>query len=570
MLRRRHRTGPYPLAETRSPLRAVAPMIGAGVAVLLLLWVGKAVLSAFHIGNPVQRTAVMLTGENRGSVSVSLSGEEPRVADTELKLYPGDSVVTDRGSPATLEVFDGTTVRIDRGSSLAIEESVLGAKESIFEASLDRGAAWIKTPQVIAFSGVVLRTIATQRFEAKIPSGAEVLLSDAWIEVYSADGVGVTFRLSEVAQDLVVGEGQRFVIPPRDATITDPYAGRSSLSTEAPVSAFVRESRTLSGKQVAASGPSQDPALSPKTITIAAPAEGATMTTATVTVSGTFSPPVDAVRVNGYRAMTDPQKKTYSIEIALPDSAEITITVEALDKDGLVLEKIPRIVKRDRTPPGKPTISAPAGDGAVYRTSRAELEIRGTAPRGTAGIIVNDYRLQLFQSGDTTWSYLAATKLQNFAPGENIYRIVAVSEAGYRSDPVILTIILGEGEEGVVSGGASSGTNASSGALPSNAPLKPGTLLVTAPTAGTRHEAALAGTGAEFLIEGNVPAGTATVWVNDYKLQLYAAGKTFFNYIASTALNTVKRGTNAYDIIARDKDGNILDRLTYTIFLTTH
>ena len=78
----------------------------------------------------------------------------------------------------------------------------------------------------------------------------------------------------------------------------------------------------------------------------------------------------------------------------------------------------------------------------------------------------------------------------------------------------------------------------------------------------------LSGTGAEFLIEGSVPSGTASVWVNDYKLQLYTAGKTFFNYIASTGLNTLKRGSNTYEIIIRDTEGKILDRVTYTIILS--
>ena len=101
-----------------------------------------------------------------------------------------------------------------------------------------------------------------------------------------------------------------------------------------------------------------------------------------------------------------------------------------------------------------------------------------------------------------------------------------------------------------------------------NAPLKPGTLQITAPTAGTLHEAALSGTGVEFLIEGTVPQGTHSVWVNEYQLQLYTPGKLFFNYIASTKLQTLKRGTNTYTIVARDKAGQVLDRMEYVIKLT--
>ncbi|MEK7563707.1 MAG: hypothetical protein AAB544_04935, partial [Patescibacteria group bacterium] len=187
MLRRRHRTGPYPLAQTRSPIRALVPLAAAAVALLILLWAGKAVLSALQFGNAVQRTAVILRGDDRGSVSVSLNGEDPRVSDSELKLYPGDSVSTDRGAPATLELFDGSIIRIDRGAALTIEESVLGAKESAFALAMERGSAWIRTPESVAFSGTVLRTIETATYTAQIPSGAEVYLTETTIEVYAAD-----------------------------------------------------------------------------------------------------------------------------------------------------------------------------------------------------------------------------------------------------------------------------------------------------------------------------------------------------------------------------------------------
>lgn len=570
MLRRRHRTGPYPLAQTGSPVRALIPLAAAAVALLLLLWAGKALLSVLNFGNAVQRTAVVLRGDDRGSVSVSLNGEDPRISDSELKLYPGDTVATDRGAPATLELFDGSILRIDRGGSLTIDESYLGAKESAFGITMDRGSAWVRTPESVAFSGSVLRTIETTSYTAQIPSGAEVFLTEGIIEVYAADGVGVTFRVPDLDQDLIAGEGQKFTIPAEDATLEEAYAGRSALSSDFAASKFVAESRAVVGVRESDTEGPETVDDSSETLTVISPIDGSTVSKATVEVTGSFAPMVDTVRVNGYRTELDAEKRTYAIEITLADAESIPVTVEALDKNGIVLEKEMLTLKRDRTPPGKPAIVSPAGDGATYKTNDEELEIRGTAPRGTAGIIVNDYRLQLFESGDTKWSYLASTKLSNFTQGENIYRIVAVSDAGYRSDPAILTIILGQGDEGVISEGSSSAAPAASaGALPSNAPLKPGTLTVTAPAAGTRHEAALTGTGAEFLIEGNVPVGTASVYVNDYKLQLFSAGKSFFNYIASTGLKTLKRGENRYDIVARDREGNVLDRMTYVIVLTT-
>jgi hypothetical protein len=567
MLRRRHRTGPYALAKTRHPL---VPLLSAamGIVVLVLLfWALKAVLSVFEFGNAIAREAVILAVSDRGSVSVSLSGEEPRLADADLKLYPEDTVSTDRGAPASLSFFDGTELRMDKGGQIMIQESAQGSKRSYLETSLDRGTLWVKTPEASAFSGSIVRTLHTLAFEAHIPSGAEVLFTQDRIEVYSADGVGVTISMRSSANPIIVGEGQKFSVPQSDQAVSDPYQFRSPI-VDAP-SSFVLESRVRTIPEVEAK---PTPGMSDEPLTVLQPSEGETLRSATITVKGAYHSAIAMVRVNGYRASLDADKGTYSIEIAPPDQEEVTLSIEGLGEDGTLLAKITRTVRRDRTPPTTPTILQPSANGTTYRTSRDTVEIRGTAPRGTTGIIVNDYRLQLFTEGDNEWSYLASTKLQNFSQGENVFRVVAINATGLRSDPAVLTIILGEGEEGVVgaasNGSASSAKPLSLAALPKNDPLKPGTLSVHAPSAGTQHTAMLSGTGLELLIEGSVPPGTQSMWVNDYQLRLYSPGKTFFNYIASTALNTLKRGENPYVIVARDKEGMILDRMTYTITVT--
>ncbi|NOS67597.1 MAG: hypothetical protein HOO67_04515, partial [Candidatus Peribacteraceae bacterium] len=99
------------------------------------------------------------------------------------------------------------------------------------------------------------------------------------------------------------------------------------------------------------------------------------------------------------------------------------------------------------------------------------------------------------------------------------------------------------------------------GPLPTNAPLSPGTLTVTLPTAGTTHTE----TGTGFLLEGATSAQTSTIAVNDYVLQLYKPGKTTWNYIAETGLNNLKKGKNVYVIVARNAKQEILDTMTYTV-----
>ncbi len=568
MLRKRHRTGPYALAQTKNPLIPFVSIAAIACVLFLLVWALRSLLSVFDFGNAIEREAVILSMSNRGTVSVSLSGEDPRIADADLKLYPEDGIKTDKGTPAILAFFDGSDIRLDKGGSIVISESARGVKKSKIAVSLEKGTLWIRTPEHSTYSGTIVRTIATSSYSAAVPSGAEVLLLQDRIDVYGADGVGVLLTMAGIRDSVIIGEGQSYAVPQVDQRAGDPYQHRSAIT--AVPGDFVMESRlrTIPGSQPQTVSTEPEALLS-----ITEPKEGSTIRSATLQISGTAGDSVDMVRVNGYKALLDTEAHTFHIEIAPPDAEEITLTVEGLGKDGLVLMKLTRTVRRDLTPPSSPAILLPSGNGSIYKTNSEEVEIRGTAPKGTTGIIVNDYRLQLFTEGEEEWSYLASTKLQNFSRGENVYRVVAVNAAGYRSEPAIVTIILAEGEEGVVSTGSSASSasavpEATPAQLPSNDPLKPGELIINTPSPGTSHTTVLTGTGLELLIEGTVPAGTHSVWVNDYQLKLFKPGKTFFNYIASTSLNTLKRGENPYAIITRDRDGKILDRLIYTITVT--
>jgi hypothetical protein len=176
--------------------------------------------------------------------------------------------------------------------------------------------------------------------------------------------------------------------------------------------------------------------------------------------------------------------------------------------------------------------------------------------------MVNDYKLQLFDPAKGTFSYLASQRLGNMKTGENIYDVYALDAGGAKSTPARITIFIGPADAMPVQP-SSSAPVSSSGPLPTNTPLLPGSLSVIAPTAGTTHTE----TGTGFLLEGLTSGKTATMWVNDYKLQLYRPGKTTWNYIASVEFANLKRGMNTYVIVARDSDNKILDKMTYTVEL---
>lgn len=530
---------------------------------LVLYFIAKWIIWLFGGGNAVQHNPVMLQVEGRGTVNVSLEGGLLQRAEDTIKLYPGDRVTTGGNGHAIMDFFDGGRARIDVQSDLTVTQSVLGTDASQLTLQLAQGSLWVRTPTLENFSGAITRTIDTPRYDVTLPSDTEAVIEERRLLVFSADGAGVTVSIPGINTPLVIGEGQQYELP--DGGIAgDPYRYRSAIEPLAVQRDFIEDSRsiTLAEGAPAGSGSTADEVL----LSVTAPADKTVVTTMTVRVGGTVAKRVERVRVNGYNATIDRSDNSFSQELSLKENTDTTITIEALDARGIVLATEIRSVRRGTQAITAPAITAPAKTGETYRTQQAEFAIRGTVPAGTAGVMVNDYKLQLFRSGDTTWSYLASTALSNMKPGTNVFTVYALDAAGNKSEPATITILLEPGTEGVVSGGSTGGTASSAApldeaSLPKNTPLMPGTITVTGPAAGTSFTA----TGSEFLLEGTAPKETTSVWVNGYRLQLYKAGSGYWNYIAKTEYNTLKPGTNVYKITARNANNEILDTFEYTV-----
>ncbi len=95
--------------------------------------------------------------------------------------------------------------------------------------------------------------------------------------------------------------------------------------------------------------------------------------------------------------------------------------------------------------PAKPTISSVAGIGEpnadgfyVVTSNLATLE--GTVS-GAAQIMVNDYTLQQFSAGSSSWTYYANADYGLMQEGENIYQVYAVAEDGTKSEPLTVKVL---------------------------------------------------------------------------------------------------------------------------------
>ena len=564
----RLRRGPYALAASDGLSSRLAWPIVAIVIVAGLLLLARGFLRWIGSSNVVQRSAVILTVQPGGPVNVAIEGGSLKRAEDSLKLYEGDRIETGAGGRAKLDYFDGSVGYLDELSVLSVEESSRGSEQSSMHQSLSMGGMWMKTSDAASLSGSLLTTISTSGYTAVIPTNAEVIVRNRSLLVFAADGPGVSVQPSSGIDGIIIGEGQQWDLPENAEAEDDLYAYRSRLSPEADKLALVVRARTAaegkSSKQPSA------PARPSGPLSVTLPRTDSVVAGDTVRVEGIVDASVQQVRINGYQAMIDVQGGTFSQELSIGAEESFRIHVEAIDVDGVVIAEEQLVVKHARAEGAPaPLILEPATSGSTYRTQDAELLITGTAAKNVEAIMVNDYRLQLYEPGSGRWSYLASTALGNLKPGSNVYDVIAIDASGAKSPPSRITILLEDGQSGVVD--SSAGAQQSSGAtqaqiddetlLPSNEPLAPGVLRITGPSTSSPF---MTGSG-ELLLEGVTSAKTASMWVNGYRLRLYLPGKTTWNYIASASLGTLKRGDNAYAITARNEKGEVLDRMSYTI-----
>lgn len=514
-------------------------------------------------GDDLPRTAATLTVEDGGTVNVAVEDGLLRRVDGSLKVYPDDRITTGTTANARLQFFDGSLARIDSDSDLTISKDAEDAEAAQWEVTTVKGALWVRIPTLDTYSGSITRVIDFPRYDAVLTSDTEAVFEEDRLMVFSADGQGISITIDGLDEPVVIGEGQQFELPDGQMG-SDPYRYRSAIEPLAAQRSFITESRTLVPAEIPGVIAGSGSINQSEPLTVSEPVNGTTVTTSTVRVTGQVSALVDRVRINSYEATIDRTSGTFTQELALQSGNQTTLLIEALDSRGLTVGQESRTVYRGSETVTPPSITAPAAGGQIYRTNDDEIAVSGTAPRGTAGIIVNDYRLQLYRAGDTTWSYLASKALGNLRDGQNIFDVTAVDAAGNRSAPVRMTVMVEAGAEGVIGGNPSSTSSVvtvEETDLPQNDPLMPGTISITGPQPGSVYTA----TGSEFLLEGTTPRETASVWVNGYKLQLYRPGVTFWNYIAKTEYNTLKPGTNVYRIVARNAENRILDTFEYTV-----
>lgn len=177
-----------------------------------------------------------------------------------------------------------------------------------------------------------------------------------------------------------------------------------------------------------------------------------------VEITGEVSPGIAGVRVNDYKLqLFKPGSKTWSylasVDLGNLQAGPNVFVVFALDSSDnkspsrsitiiyepgavssgtgstVISSSQPSLKQNPPLTPGVLTVDKPSS-GISATTSEKETVIEGRTSAQTASISINGYTLSLYQSGKTTWNYIASTEYGTMKRGKNVYRIVARNAGG--------------------------------------------------------------------------------------------------------------------------------------------
>jgi len=169
---------------------------------------------------------------------------------------------------------------------------------------------------------------------------------------------------------------------------------------------------------------------------------------------------------------------------------------------------------------GGVSITSPNG-GESFVTSETEFEISGVVPSSTSKVVVNDYKLSLYNAGDTTWKYKAYKSLGNLLIGQkNTYTVKAYDSDDNEIGSASITIDVESGSNG--------------------APAI--TMPTTEPTYSTTLD--------ELVLGGTVGKWAQAVYINDEKLTAYIPGSEKWSKTVS-----LEAGENTYSVYSK-RDGD--------------
>lgn len=428
-------------AVKKSPAYYLLPL-GISITIVILVTVVFNVMMHFSRlseqalrSEPIAKVSV-----ETDNVAVIFNGERTRVYKGYTVDWNNDEgFETGEGARLQLPLGTGDHMRLD-AMSTAFGKRDEGRSILI---GFQKGRAWLRSEKNKPEREATLLRMNHARFATT--SAVTVALTDTETEETIAVLAGslpvmVTDAQGKVVRNVVVGVGQQIRLTAATAT---------ALETDAPLEAIPAQTMTdpwytwnMAEDTALASyegTPSTQDATNPQVpagaLTFANLAAGGTFPSKTIELEGTYMPEVIAtLSINGTAATLDPTKATWTIpRLTFAEAGKQTLSIVYTTPEGQEVAFGTREITIDESAPQKPTLTSPSS--MDIRTDHVELT--GTAPEGTARIVINNYELKKFKEGNATWVYYLNAG-DNMVPGRNTYSVVAIDKVGNRSEPLVL------------------------------------------------------------------------------------------------------------------------------------
>lgn len=549
---------------------------------------------------------VFLNIESGSAKAMTVGKGEWQNAPDKIYLYRDEHVKTGSDGRATLTFFDQSIARMNTDTEMLFTSLKKKGDTYNIEAQLEKGDIWTKVQQITNPDSTFSLTTDLITLDTR---GAVLSLS-APGTVYVMEGnvqIGVKYD-DEVIKTFNLGVGQQFIVDAEKIesiekgedvevifALSDTFKRtnwyRWNIKKDGAVNAFeesdldeasMREenAETEDSTSDVESNPASDEGNTEidlanvgRVVYVTKPSKGTETNNSAILVQGNFDEEkINAVFVNGTKATITGAGKweVDSIKLSFEGENELKIEAENLDGNRIKLDSL--VVVYDKTPPKAPAITSPVlEEGAEsFAVEDVEQLIEGTVDKDTAAVIVNDYRLTKYVPGSKEFTYYAKTEYGNLNKGENEYTVYAEDKAGNRSDATVIILTLDQDVIDKAGEVDKSETQDPSLDIEDETPVATslpkassvGGVKITAPNDGE----SLITSEAEFEIVGTVPANTAIVKVNDYKLSLFEPGETTFKYRAYVSIGNLKIGEkNNYTVKAYDGDDNLLGEASIVI-----
>lgn len=456
-------------------------LVPAAVALVFLVIIanfffgGNSAGSNTQVGGTVAVDVTPVT--DAAEVYIYLSGDSKKKLDGLSKFYPTDSKLEVRAGEAkiTPESTD-TALYVDKFG----EVRFLGRDGTLNKFRLSNSSLWIESAASGATTQVELTNFTVEPRPGSVvvlnqntrASNVSVVKGEAFVRTAQTSlSLGVGQKLTIVTNEAKnLTELSSLVEPIDDLLKTSElflrHNGTVLLGSAADADAITTSGTTLSGLTTSGSttlsGGTVSTAMggsSTKILAFISPTDEMSVDGSIVLVEGNIlSDKVVKITLNDRQVEIDRTLRTFRYgDFPLKDSVN-NLVYKAYDAAGGVLAKgVMTVYSSSKTAATdtaqtKPTVTSyPISDKDFritapkdnpYKTTEKVVRIDGSVNRGVVDYItVNDYRLQKFTSGSTSWYYFANEDRDNLREGINLYTIKYYGMDGKLLNTSLFTII---------------------------------------------------------------------------------------------------------------------------------